>query len=133
MRFSKTILLSFFTLGVVACASETIVENELPLKEQMANLDKETKVLIGLANCSSDSQCHSMGFGHKPCGGFYKYRIYSDENTNTDQLENKINQYNSLSREFNKKNNIISNCMLLIKPVLICHNNSCQTNLNKQE
>lgn len=120
------VILGFVSLGIMACSSGEADKPDQSIKGQMTQLDKESKALIGSASCISDAQCQSIGFGHKPCGGFYSYRIYSDMDTDTVQLKSTVNQYNVLSREFNKKNNLVSNCMLLMQPELACHNQTCQ-------
>lgn len=125
----KAIFVVFFSLisiSIIACSSNKVAKQDNAVEAQMSSLDKETKHLIGSASCTSASQCHSIGFGHKPCGGFYSYRIYSDKNTDVSKLESKVNQYNALSRELNKKNNLVSNCMMLIQPQLVCRDKSCQ-------
>ena len=123
----KTIIAIYLAfIGLIAFSAESAPVKEKSLKEKMALLDKETKALIGPASCSSDNQCHSLGFTHKPCGGFSSYRIYSDKNTDVAQLKSKVKQYNALSKEWNKKNNLISDCMLLVQPTLACKVKTCQ-------
>lgn len=127
-----SIVAGLISFGLIACSTGsatkkmTLPKKDQPIKEKMAQLDKETKALIGSASCSSDNQCHSIGFSQKPCGGFYSYRVYSDQNTNTAELVSKVNQYNALSREWNKQNKLISNCMMMLKPQVACRKLTCQ-------
>ena len=126
MKYSYVATLGFILITLLACSEGTVANENKSLENQMSLLDQQAKRLIGSANCSLDTQCHSIGFGHKPCGGFYAYRIYSDKKTDVAQLVNTVNQYNALSRELNKKNNLVSNCMMLMQPVLTCYKQACQ-------
>lgn len=126
MKSVRTVLLAILTLSSFACSVTTMSGATETLQEKMAYLNKETKILIGEANCSMNQQCHSIGFGHKPCGGFYEYRIYSDSGATVDHLIDRIEQYNILSNQLNNKTNLVSNCMMLVKPQLVCRSETCQ-------
>lgn len=121
-----TIFIGLVSLVLISCSPGSTINPDKSTKDKMSKLDKESKALISSANCLTSNQCHSIGFGHKPCGGFYSYRIYSDQGTDVAILKNKINQYNILSKAHNKNNNIISNCMMLMQPQLACREKTCQ-------
>ena len=121
MKLIAIILLSTSLLG---CAANT--SNNTDIQTKMSRLDKEVKSLINSAACTSDNQCHSIGFGDKPCGGFMSYRIYSDLNTDVALLKNKVSQYNKLSKQWNRENNRVSTCDMLMPPQLSCRNQICQ-------
>ncbi len=117
-------LIGLVSIFLYSCAIEPPPQNDIASK--MARLDKQTEEIIGTANCSTDNQCHFIGFGDKPCGGFMSYKIYSDQNTNVALLKSKVAQYNQLSREWNIRNNRVSNCMMLMPPQLSCRNHTCK-------
>lgn len=125
MKHLYSIVFGLISTGLIACSVGTTANANESIKEKMSRLDKETKALIGAASCASSSQCKSIGFGHKPCGGFNAYRIYSNQDTKVNQLKDKISNYNALSRKQNEDNNIVSNCMMLMQPELICRNQAC--------
>ena len=126
MKYIYVIIFSLISMALIACSADKAPNTDTSMKGSMSRLDKETKALIGTSSCSSDNQCHSLGFGHKACGGFFSYRIYSDQNTDVSLLKTKVNQYNALSRKINKNNNLVSDCMMLMKPQLACRNQRCQ-------
>lgn len=123
MKLINTILFGLISVGLIACTASTSAKEST--KDKMSRLSKETKVLIDSASCSSNNQCQSIGFGHKACGGFSAYRIYSNMNTDTSLLKSKVKRYNVLSKELNKKNNLVSNCMMLMQPQLACKQQIC--------
>ena len=127
----NTLIIGGLSILLIACNSRqqspgnTSKDNN-EIKSQMDNLASKTQNLIGSASCTTDQQCHSIGFGEKPCGGFYEYKIYSDLNTDVPQLKTLIGKYNSLSEEWNRQSGAISDCMMLIQPELSCKDQTCQ-------
>ena len=126
MKFIATVLIGLFSISLIGCAAEAPLKSEESIQDKMSRLDTETKAIIGTASCSTSNQCHSIGFGDKPCGGFTSYRIYSEQGTNVALLKGKVAQYNTLSKQWNRKNGRISNCMMLMQPELNCHKQTCQ-------
>ena len=123
---STIIVISLSTLLLSCSSSITTTPNSIPKK--MAELDNEISTIIGSASCTSTNQCHSIGFGHKACGGFMSYRLYSDQNTNVAQLKNRVDKHYKLSKEWNRINNTVSNCMMLAPPTVSCRGAICQKN-----
>ena len=126
MKFTSSILIGLLPITLAACTTDSTSKPQTSLQHKMAQLDKQTKNLIGSASCTSDSQCHSLGFGDKACGGFVSFRIYSDQNTDVAQLRKKVDQYNLLSEQWNNENNVVSNCDYLSPPKLSCKQQICQ-------
>ena len=119
----STIILLTLPLFLSACTTSA---NRDPIKEKMSKLDTEIITFIGATNCTSNNQCHSIGYGDKPCGGFSSYLIYSEQNTNVDELKNRVRQYNKLSKTWNRQNNISSPCDIAMPPPLRCRQQTCQ-------
>lgn len=97
---------------------------------------KESSSLIALKNtinkltldksCDYSSHCKSIAYGSKPCGGSYKYLIYSIKNTDTAKLAPIIMQHNKLEAENNIRNNAVSDCMMAMPSELTCNMNACE-------
>ncbi len=76
--------------------------------------------------CSDENTCYSVGFGSKPCGGFWEYLVYSNSIEVVDFLA-KIQDYNELEKKYNVKYNILSDCFLVMPPKeTICENGKCK-------
>lgn len=71
------------------------------------------------------SGCKSVGMGVKACGGPVKYLIYSLSQVDEKVLLSKINAYNALQTELNKKYNRVSDCMVALPPTVDCVNGLC--------
>jgi hypothetical protein len=92
----------------------------------LLNLKSEIETLAESSVCNDDSECRFIAFGSKPCGGPWTYLVYSTS-IDTDELENKVAQYNQLENIFNVQYGIVSDCALAQEPIdVVCENNKCE-------
>ncbi|WP_312822329.1 hypothetical protein [Epilithonimonas sp.] len=90
--------------------------------EEMQNLKSEILALSQSENCSNATDWKSVGLGVKACGGPVEYIAYSNKIDEAKFLE-KVNLYNQKSTEYNKKYNLVSDCMLVMQPEnIVCEN-----------
>lgn len=61
-------------------------------------------------------QCKSIAFGSKPCGGPWKYLVYSTARTNEARLKQLVKEFNQLERKLNKERKVISTCEFVTEP-----------------
>lgn len=118
MKFKNSI--SFLLLGasLLLTASPAAAD----MRESIA--DTITNMVTDLS-CDSNDQCKVIGFGDKPCGGFQSYKVYSTKTVNDETITKMVNSYNALDKENNLKNNIVSNCMMLMQPSVSCVQGQC--------
>lgn len=127
MRFYLRVLLILsFVLPFTATTCEEEPSNTCDaLLEEMSMLKNEIDVLINAATCSEITECKSIAFGSKPCGGPWSYLVYSTT-INTDQLELLVSQYNELESQYNMNCDAVSDCMFVGPPnELACENGKC--------
>lgn len=122
------ILRSFFGVSVPLLLSAVLIScellNELPRvdqsdltdRERLAELRREIEAEIGTPAARRVSQCKVIAFGSKPCGGPWKYLVYSTAETNESRLKRLVNEYNVLEEEINRKEGIGSDCMFVGEP-----------------
>ena len=79
----------------------------------------EIKKLIGTAPCDNKSQCKTAGYRIKACGGFMTYLVYSAKNTDQTLLDS-IKKYNALDKARVTNDGIVSACMFLTAPEVMC-------------
>ena len=92
--------------------------------QEMENLTSEILAISKSEKCTNGSDWKSVGLGMKACGGPVSYIAYSAKIDEAKFLE-KVNLYNQKSTEYNKKYNLISDCMLVMPPEKIeCINGS---------
>ena len=103
-------------------------DDELTVEEDQARLDnmeQEILVLIGDLSCTDSTDCRYIGFGSKPCGGYWRYLIYSKLNVDSVQLDAKVRKYNQYNETLNQKYGWISDCSLPPIPVINCIDGEC--------
>jgi hypothetical protein len=90
--------------------------------DQLEELGKEIQALSDSMSCTNSSDWRFTPMGSKACGGPIKYVAYH-KNVEQKFLE-LVTQFTLLQAEYNKKNNIISDCMLVASPKSItCEGN----------
>jgi hypothetical protein len=120
-NISKTIVLLTIVFG---CTSTTELGKEDDLAE-LNSLKEEIELLVDTSICSENSDCDSIAFGSKACGGPKTYLVFSTS-INVELLQQKVATYNALETAFNQKWGIISDCMVILPPTSVeCINGKC--------
>ena len=95
-------------------ASETLLKCTAEMEEMIADL-----------SCSAGSDCASFPFGDKPCGGPWRYIIYSRPNVDEVLLGEKAKECGALDAARKKVCSLLSDCMLVDQPKLRCEASRC--------
>ncbi len=120
-NISKTIALLAIVFG---CTNNTEFTKEEDLAELTA-LQEEIELLVDSGVCSENSNCESIAFGSKACGGPKTYLVFSTS-INLELLQQKVATYNALENSFNKRWGIISDCSVVLPPTSVtCVNGKC--------
>jgi hypothetical protein len=120
-NISKTIALLAIVFG---CTNNTESGKEEDLAE-LATLQEEIELVVDSGDCSENSDCESIAYGSKACGGPKAYLVFSTT-IDVELLEQKVAIYNELENDFNKKWGIISDCSVPTPPVdVICVAGKC--------
>ena len=109
-------------LNIYNCTGRDDVEERI---EQKTELNEIIQLLVEDKSCSDSSQCMSIAYGSKPCGGPWSYLIYSTENTDTEQLSRNVEIYNNLEDTINRWEGISSDCSFVMEPATECLDNEC--------
>jgi len=94
--------------------------------DQKVSLAVEIQQMIFDLSCTDSSQCKSIGFGSRSCGGYEQYFLYSNKNVDEKLLEQKAQEYFKLDSEDNKKSGIGSICSIEEPKIAQCLNGRCQ-------
>jgi len=117
-----------FLSGDASCGAQsyaaTGVDVEI-IEDKLSSLRGKVAMIIGEAICESSAQCKSIGFGKKPCGGFWQYLIYSELKTETAFLEGNVSIYNALDEQRNEALGVPSTCDAVLQPRVECRNGFC--------
>jgi hypothetical protein len=118
---TRTLLL---LIAVVSCFICLSCSQEDEKKQEQSDLDELKYEILSLtdASCDTCTQCRSIAFGSKACGGPHSYLIYSMKNTDSTLLASKVAAYNKMERDFNNKWGVVSDCSLPLEPNVFTYN-----------
>ena len=88
-------------------------------KIQAANAD---------TSCDSQSQCHTIGYGSKACGGPERYMAWSSKNGDGAALKALIEQHAAARRADDAREQMMSTCSLVSDPGASCRAGQCTIN-----
>lgn len=121
----RVMLAAAVALAPVACddrpAAPTVVYDRPSLNAKY----KAVMDMIALPVCSTSLQCSSVAAGAKPCGGPWRYLVYSTVNVNERELRRRIDDLFAFEREYNMRNGIASDCSVPRPPTPACVDGTC--------
>lgn len=125
MKLIKNISKTIALLAIVfSCTNNSESSKDEDLAELTA-LQEEIELLVDSGVCSENSDCGSIAFGSKACGGPKTYLVFSTS-INVALLQQKVATYNALDNAYNQKWGIISDCAYLLPPTSVqCINGKC--------
>jgi len=87
MRNCEIVTLIATTFFLVSCETADVMESAPPHDAMsFEDLDQQILNLIGVPTCVDVSSCASMAIGVKPCGGPWRYLVYSRAVTDEEAL-----------------------------------------------
>jgi hypothetical protein len=95
-------------------------------KQQLLSLKEFTESLNSDLSCTRDSDCESIGYGSRACGGPEGYWIVSHQNPNFEQIEALAQEHRSKAQELNRAMNAIGTCEFIVPPESHCQAGLCQ-------
>ena len=98
--------------------------------DRMSELDPIIKAEIGELRANDLSQCRSIPFGAKACGGPATYLAYSVVRTNEGRLRALIDEYNQNARNYNQARKLLSDCMFVSEPKVTLVEGICKLQWN---
>ena len=112
-KILKFITIFFISLFVISCELSTI-EPRVITEEELLNYETKIIQLSESVNCTNSSDWEFTPMGNKPCGGPVRYIAYHK----SVKLEflNLVNCFTDLQKAYNKQNDVISDCPMVIRP-----------------
>ena len=126
MRTLSVVLLAVSALIVDGCGAK----HSAPPTGDVAgpSLDSLRPAIQTLTDdpvCSDVSQCRSVAFGSKPCGGPWSYLVFSTVATDSNMLARLVTEYNAIEAQQNERLGRSSDCQMVTAPQLNCVQNKC--------
>ncbi len=111
-------LLIFFLAGCEISGQQNAAVEPFILDQ----LREEILTLASSQNCINAEEWNFTPMGHKPCGGPASYIAYSRK-IDVDRFLELVKSYTELQAEYNKQNNLVSDCALTPRPTgVVCEN-----------
>lgn len=121
----RLVVALFVGLLVSACgdapSTPTVVYNRPTLDAKYQAVTD----MIALPVCATSLQCSSIAIGAKPCGGPWRYAVYSKGNVNERELQRRADDLLAFEREYNRRNNVVSDCSLARPATPACVEGFC--------
>jgi hypothetical protein len=96
------------------------------------NVDKGSAPLLarieaerGAAACDADDQCHTIGVGHKACGGPERYLAWSSKHSDGMRLRALVAEHAAARRAEDAKAGMMSTCSVVPDPGATCAAGQC--------
>ena len=129
------VLVSLLKITFVSMPSNAAESLKTPpstekLVGERERLNAEVMRLSQPLKCKADTDCSSLPMGAKPCGGPWKYVLYSSKNSKVPALKKKLDEYNKLDQQINEKQQVMSDCSVSLEPEPKCVKNQCMDAAN---
>lgn len=107
------------------CGEVIIEKSRTEYIEELQQKKQDIKDYIASFPCDETIGCNYIGFGSKPCGGFWEYLVFSNA-VDLEYLTTSVNNYNQLENAYNSEFSIVSDCAAVNPPANIgCVNGVC--------
>ena len=96
-----------------------------PPPDELETLQARVLQMIAEPVCQDVSQCRSVAFGSRLCGGPASYLVYSTQATDSAALAEVVAQYNQLAALRNQGFDVLGPCVFVEPPTLACDGFRC--------
>jgi hypothetical protein len=104
----------------------TVADPEVPRAQQrLDSLATAINAAVGEAHAEDASQCRTIAYGAKPCGGPWRYLVYSTAATDSTRLARVVDEYNDTQDYLNRKLGLSSDCALVAEPTTALEDGRC--------
>ncbi len=111
---------------LLACSSTGVTgASKEDDKATLQMMWEEIYKLIDDLSCGDSSECTAIGAGAKPCGGPWRYLVYSKSTVDEELLRAKVEELYAFERIYNRTYRILSDCALAHMPSPGCVESLC--------
>lgn len=99
-----------------------------PATSKTEDLWKKIQAANADTSCDNHSQCHTIGFGSKACGGPERYLAWSSKNSDGAALKALIAGHAAARRADDQREHMMSTCSTVPDPGASCRAGQCVIN-----
>lgn len=112
----KGFLILLMTLGMVYACERTETGYREADREKLVKMRQEIMDKIDAIPCENAEDWRPEALGSKACGGPQEYIPYPHAADKSEEILDLIKAYTEAEAAYNKKHNIISDCMAILEP-----------------
>lgn len=112
-------------LASSACRSDAPQVPSTTVQGSSALLLARIEAERGDAACDSDDQCHTIGVGHKACGGPERYLAWSSKHSDGTRLRALVAEHAAARQAEDTKKGLMSTCTVVPDPGATCAAGHC--------
>lgn len=124
----RSFLTAFLIALTFSCGKEPGPASDA---KRLGEMEQEILTLVQDKACGGERICGTLAFGVKPCGGPWKYLVYSLKAADLVVLRQKVNAYNELNGLLNMREGRSSDCALVQPPAVSCQDGQCKPDTNQ--
>lgn len=94
-------------------------------KARLHRLERQIEEEIGEPIAERGSECKTIAFGSKPCGGPWRYLVYSVAQADESRLERLVSEHNALEKKINEEEGRVSDCLFVTEPAVELQDGVC--------
>lgn len=116
--------LTLATIILVSVAGTTAAGSS-DTRQKLRELHQAIEAEIGTPRAETAEQCRTVALGAKPCGGPWRYLVYSSAVSDEKRLGKLVSEYNALERKLNVEEGRISDCSFVVEPKVTLVDDIC--------
>jgi len=93
--------------------------------EEIESLEQRIREQTKDLSCKSDADCRTIGVGHRVCGGYSKFIIYSENAVEPAMIASLVEIHYELERKYHSERTIASVCSVEQPRVTACLKETC--------
>lgn len=116
-------LIAIMTIMLFSCSN-----SEQGAPYDRAGVDQRYQTVYNLTqdlSCTDSSVCLSIGIGSKPCGGPWRYLVYSAATVDPEKLNAAVADLDAYEAGYNQQEGLISDCSFPPLANPSCVNSNC--------
>ena len=121
----RVTLAAAVALAPAACERSPAAPTVVYDRPSLDAMYKAVTDMIAEPVCSTSLQCSSVALGAKPCGGPWRYLVYSNVTVNERELQRRAAELFAFELEYNRRNRMVSDCIGIGRPTPGCVDSMC--------
>lgn len=122
----KAFCLLTASLLQVGCAEDgSVLQLQTTDRATLDRMYQEIFTMVQDRSCRHSAECAAIALGSKPCGGPWRYLVYSNSTVDKAELEARAEDLATYQAKYNEEHHIVSDCALATSADPACADGVC--------